>query len=77
MVLTSFGTSFAPYVGYNEGVGVDDENKTDSKEYPDDYYLGPTESFVGSRVPFKTKVTITGPSEAHLQLGRHPGRRLG
>ena len=61
VVLTSFSSSFAPLLGFREGVGVDDENKTESKEYPDDYYLGPTESFSGSRMPFKTKVTITGP----------------
>jgi hypothetical protein len=63
VVLTSFGTGFVPRVGFLDSVGVDDENKTESKEYPDDYYLGQTESFAGSRMPFRTKVTITGPAE--------------
>jgi len=63
VVLTSFGTSFAPWVGFAETVGVDDENKTDSKEYPDDYYLGLTESFAGSRTPYTTRVTVTGPAD--------------
>ncbi len=63
VVLTSFGTSFAPWVGFVDSVGVDDENKTESKEYPDDYYLGPTESFVGSRSPFTTRVTVSGPPD--------------
>ena len=66
VVLTSFGTSFLPALGFNEGVGVDDENKHDSKEYPDDYYEGQTDSFVGNRAPFKTKVAITGPADFTL-----------
>ena len=62
VVLTSFGTSFAPWLGFFEGVGVDKENSTESKEYPDDYYVGQTESFAGSRLPFKTKITVSGPA---------------
>jgi ABC-type Na+ efflux pump permease subunit len=61
VVLTSFGTSFAPTLGFMEAVGVDDENKYETKEYPDDYYKGQTESFAGSRRPFKTRVKVTGP----------------
>jgi len=63
VVLTSFGTSFAPAVGYAEGVGIEEENKYDSKEYPDDHYVGQTESAFGPRMPFKTRVSITGPSD--------------
>ena len=63
VVLTSFGTSFLPNLGFFESVGVDEENRYESREYPDDYYKGQTDSFAGSRRPFKTKVTITGPSE--------------
>ena len=43
VVLTSFGTSFAPRSGSPSASGVDDENSTESKEYPDDYYVGQTE----------------------------------
>src|SRR5262249_13222829 len=66
VVLTSFGPAFAPVVGYSEQVGIDDENKYESKEYPDDFYLGQTESALGSRMPFTTKVTITGPADFTL-----------
>lgn len=66
VVLTSFGTSFVPAVGFNEGVGVDDDNRYESKEYPDDYYKGPTESFVGSRAPFRARVKVTGPADFTL-----------
>jgi ABC-2 type transport system permease protein len=63
VVLTSFGTSFAPTVGFNSEVGVDDENKVETKEYADDYYLGQTESFVGPRRPFRTHIKVSGPAD--------------
>jgi ABC-2 type transport system permease protein len=63
VVLTSFGSSMAPVLGFGEGVGIDDENRTESKEYADDYYLGQTESFAGSRLPYPTKITIKGPAD--------------
>ncbi|MFO0891427.1 MAG: M1 family aminopeptidase [Isosphaeraceae bacterium] len=44
-----------------EGPGIDEENKYESKEYPDDYFVGQTESFVGGRRPFRTRVKVTGP----------------
>ncbi|WP_435008212.1 M1 family aminopeptidase [Tundrisphaera lichenicola] len=71
VVLTSFGTSFVPAIGFSEDVGIDDENKYESKEYPDDYYLGQTDSFAGSRRPYKTKVAITGPDRfAYNSVGQ-------
>jgi hypothetical protein len=66
VVLASFDTAFAPVVGYSDAVGVDDENKTDSKEYEDDFYVGPTVSFVNGRAPFTTRVAITAPAEFTL-----------
>jgi ABC-2 type transport system permease protein len=66
VVLTSFGTNFSPVIGYQEGVGVDEENKYESKEYPDDFYKGQTDSFVGNRSPFKTRIKITGPADFRL-----------
>jgi ABC-2 type transport system permease protein len=66
VVLTSFGPSFAPVLGYQESVGIEDENKYESKEYPDDFYKGQTDSFIGNRAPFTTRVKITGPAEFAL-----------
>src|SRR5262249_6601682 len=34
--------------------------------YPDDFYVGQTESALGSRMPFTTKVAITGPADFTL-----------
>jgi len=62
VVLTSFGPAFAPMLGFNEGIGVDEENRYESKEYPDDWYKGQTDSAFGSRRPFKTRVKLSGPS---------------
>lgn len=62
VVLTSFGTSFVPTVGFSESVGVDEENKYESKEYPDDYFEGLTESFLGSQRPYTTRITVSGPA---------------
>ncbi|MGE3822020.1 MAG: M1 family metallopeptidase, partial [Isosphaeraceae bacterium] len=61
VVLTSFSTSFAPRVGFVEGVGIDDDNRYESKEYPDDHFKGQTEAAFGPRRPFRTKITISGP----------------
>ncbi|MFO0908962.1 MAG: M1 family aminopeptidase [Isosphaeraceae bacterium] len=61
VVLTSFGTSFAPAIGFAEGVGIDDENKYETKEYPDDYFKGQTDSLFGPRRPFKARITVSGP----------------
>jgi ABC-2 type transport system permease protein len=66
VVLTSFGPSFAPVVGFSEQIGIDDENKYESKEYPDDFYKGQTDSFTGSRMPYRTHVKITGPADFTL-----------
>jgi hypothetical protein len=63
VVLTSFGPSFVPVLGYLDSVGVDDENKSDSREYPDDFWKGQTESGLGTRAPFRTRVTISGPAD--------------
>ncbi len=62
VVLTSFGPAFAPVLGFIESIGIDDENKYDTKEYPDDWYKGPTNSAFGSLRPFKTHVKLSGPS---------------
>jgi hypothetical protein len=63
VVLASFDSAFAPVVGFNDGVGVDEENRTESREYDDDYYVGPTVSFVNGRAPYPTRVTIHAPAD--------------
>ncbi|MGO9466096.1 MAG: ABC transporter permease/M1 family aminopeptidase [Isosphaeraceae bacterium] len=63
VVLTSFQSSIVPVLGYSDEVGIDDDNRQDSKEYRDDYYKGQTDSFVGTRAPFTTRIRVTGPAD--------------
>ena len=63
VVITSFRPTIAPILGFVDSVGVDDENRQDPKEYRDDFYEGQTNSFIGARAPFSTKITITGPAD--------------
>jgi ABC-type transport system involved in multi-copper enzyme maturation permease subunit len=66
VVLTSFQPTIVPVLGYSEGVGIDDDNRHDSKEYRDNFYEGQTDSFVGTRAPFTTRVEVTGPADFTL-----------
>ena len=63
VVLTSFRPSIVPLLGFQDSVGVDDENRQDPKEYRDDFYKGQTDSFIGARAPYTTKITVTGPAD--------------
>jgi ABC-2 type transport system permease protein len=66
VVLTSFSPSFVPVIGFIEGVGVDKDNKTNAKEYPDDFYAGITESAFGNDIPHTTHITLHAPMEYTL-----------
>jgi hypothetical protein len=63
VVLTAFTPSFVPVIGYMEGVGIDEENKFDSKEYPADHWKGRTRAAFGASDGMTCRVRITGPSE--------------
>jgi len=63
VVLTSFYGSIVPVLGFSDEVGIDDDNRQDSREFRDDFYKGQTDSFVGSRAPFTTRIQITGPAD--------------
>ncbi len=63
VVLTSFRPAIVPVLGFLDSIGIDDDNRQDSRDYPDDFYLGQTDSFMGYRTPFSTKITIAGPAE--------------
>ena len=63
VVLTSFGPSFVPTLGFVEGMGVDEKNQAEAKDYDDDFYEGVTKSGFGGHTPYSTRVQITAPSE--------------
>ncbi len=66
VVLTSFRPSIVPVLGFNDEIGIEDDNRVEAKEYRDDFYEGQTDSFVGTRSPFTTRVKIIGPAEFTL-----------
>jgi ABC-2 type transport system permease protein len=63
VVLTSFTPSMAPVVGYIEQVGMEEDNKYEPKDYPDDFYVGLTDPAFGTARGFPTHLRITAPEE--------------
>jgi ABC-2 type transport system permease protein len=61
VVLTCFNPTFVPVLGYLEGIGVDKDNKSDARDWPDDFYQGVTKAAFGSQRPFTTRIRITAP----------------
>lgn len=61
VVLSGFPPSMVPAVGFVDDVGVDEDNRADAKEYPDDFCRGDTRSAFGSGTPFTTHVVLHGP----------------
>jgi len=66
VVLTSFGTDFVPVVGFVDGVGVDDDNKSDPKVWRRNWHEGITRSGFGNNLPQTTKITLHAPAEYTL-----------
>lgn len=63
VVIHSFEPSFAPVLGYVEQVGIDKDNRYDSKDFPEDHYKGITRAGLGTQAPFTTRIRVTGPAE--------------
>lgn len=63
-VMTSFGPSWFPYLGYVPGIGVDEDNQFEPRQYPDDWYVGPnTPASFGSQLPMTVRTRITVPTD--------------
>ncbi len=63
VVLTSFTPSFVPVIGFIEGPGIEEENRYEPRDYPDDFHEGLTPSGFGVDVPCPVTVTVRGPAE--------------
>ena len=61
VVLTSFEPGFAPVLGYQEEIGIDDDNRYESRVYPDNFFEGITEPLFGSATAFTTRIKVTAP----------------
>ncbi|MEE8469481.1 MAG: M1 family aminopeptidase, partial [Planctomycetota bacterium] len=67
VVLTSFRPTIVPGVGYNDSIGVDEDNRYDAKEFPEDHYEGVTRSlFGGSFAPYHVSMRVTAPEEYRI-----------
>ncbi|MCC7013052.1 MAG: ABC transporter permease subunit [Planctomycetes bacterium] len=62
-VLTAFGPAFVPSIGFVDGVGIDDDNRADAKEYADDFYVGETRSGLGNNSAATTRITLHVPQQ--------------
>lgn len=62
VVLTAFSTSMVPQVGFDEGRGVEDENRYEPKVYPPDFYKEKLDPLFASPSAFTTRVRITAPA---------------
>ena len=64
IVLGAFQPTFVPIPGYDSGIGVDDDNSSEPKDYADDFYEGETEPLFGwGGEPFTVRTRITLPEE--------------
>ena len=63
VVLHSFSPNFVPVLGYFEQIGVDDDNRYEPRDFPDDFYLESLEPAFGSPTAFTTRIRISGPQE--------------
>ena len=64
IVLTAFAPTFVPIPGYDAGIGVDDDNSSEPRDYADDFYEGETEPLFGwGGEPFTVRTRITLPEE--------------
>ncbi|MGZ3458718.1 MAG: M1 family aminopeptidase, partial [Archangium sp.] len=67
VVLTSEGPSFAPVIGYQESIGIDEkENKYEPRVYVGRWYEGTTEAAWGTGTPYTTTLRLSGPADYTL-----------
>jgi hypothetical protein len=62
-VLTSFGPSFVPTLGYLEDVGIRKENRYEPREYAEDFYEGITPPADRGGRAFTTRIRVRAPVE--------------
>ncbi len=60
-VLTSFSSSFLPVVGFVDGVGVDEKNSRDPKDYPLDLWKTRVDPAFGPAWPTQVRLAVEAP----------------
>ncbi|MCC6930436.1 MAG: ABC transporter permease [Gemmatimonadaceae bacterium] len=62
VVMTAFGPSWFPMLGYVPDLGTDEDNTFEPRQYPEDWYVGTTRSLFGSQLPMTVRTRITVPA---------------
>jgi ABC-type transport system involved in multi-copper enzyme maturation permease subunit len=73
IVLTSFTGSFLPLPGYSEGAGIDEDNRSDSKEFADDHWKETVDPLFGPAWATDVQLTVTGPESWTINSVGVPG----
>ncbi|MEI7659013.1 MAG: M1 family aminopeptidase [Phycisphaerae bacterium] len=63
VVLTSFSPSFLPMVGFSEGVGVNEDNQRDAKDYPLDHWKARVDPAFGPAWATHVRLAVEGPAD--------------
>ncbi len=63
VVLTSFSPSFLPIVGFADGVGVDEKNSRDAREYPPDHWTRRVDPLFGPAWTTNVRLDIEAPAD--------------
>jgi ABC-type transport system involved in multi-copper enzyme maturation permease subunit len=63
VVLTSFSPSFVPVIGFVDGIGVTEETRLESRDFPPGAHVGVTPSAFGVDRRFHLAIEITGPAD--------------
>ena len=61
--INDFAPHFVPVVGYQPGIGVDEDNQTDGKAYRPGRHQEQLEPAFGSPLPFTSRIEVTVPEE--------------
>jgi hypothetical protein len=63
VVLTSFSSGFLPVPFFEPERGIDEDNRTEPREWEEGFFEGRTPPAIGSGVRFPVRTTIRGPEE--------------
>ena len=63
LLSNAFSTNFLPRVGFDEDLGMLEENKYDGREYLDGFHEEQLRPALGNATPFSTWVQVTAPAE--------------
>ncbi len=63
VVLHAFEPTFMPLPGFIDGVGLDEDNTFEPKQYPEDRFEDVLPPAIGQPLPFTTRIEVTAPAE--------------